>query len=46
VSTKSGQLHLIDSNDLVQLMIDHDIGVTAKATYLVKRIDLDYFGEE
>lgn len=37
---------LIDGDDLVQLMIDHNIGVAPEATYIVKRLDLDYFGEE
>ncbi len=37
---------LIDGEELAQLMIDHDIGVTPMATYVVKRVDMDYFGEE
>ncbi|MGB9863611.1 MAG: restriction endonuclease [Candidatus Saccharicenans sp.] len=37
---------LIDGETLAQLMIDHDIGVTAIATYTLKRIDNDYFSEE
>src|SRR5437762_5135124 len=37
---------LIDGEQLAQLMIDHGIGVTELAQYTVKRIDLDYFGEE
>jgi len=27
-------------------MIDHGIGVTEVARYVVKRVDLDYFGDE
>jgi restriction endonuclease Mrr len=27
-------------------MIDHNVGVTARETYTVKRIDSDYFGED
>ncbi len=29
-----------------QLMIDHNIAVTEEASYIVKRIDQDYFSEE
>jgi restriction system protein len=37
---------LIDGEQLAQLMIDHGVGVTEAATYLVKRVDSDYFSEE
>lgn len=37
---------LIDGAELTKLMIDHGIGVTEVATYTVKRMDQDYFGEE
>lgn len=37
---------LIGGEELAQFMIDHDIGVRDVATYRVKRVDLDYFGEE
>lgn len=37
---------LIDGNDLVQYMIDHNIGVTPYANYEVKKINSDYFSEE
>jgi len=37
---------LIDGDELTQLMIDHDLGVTPQRTYTVKRIDSDFFGEE
>jgi restriction system protein len=37
---------LIDGVQLAQFMIDHDIGVADVATYRVKKVDLDYFGEE
>ena len=36
---------LIDGETLGQLMIDQDLGVTAKNTYTVKEIDTDYFQE-
>lgn len=37
---------LIDGEQLAQLMIDHGIGVTEVAAYIIKRVDLDYFSEE
>jgi len=36
---------LIDGQELAQLMIDHDVGVADVATYLVKKVDIDYFGD-
>jgi restriction system protein len=36
---------LIDGSTLAKLMIDHGVGVTAVASYDVKRIDSDYFDE-
>lgn len=37
---------LIDGRQLAELMIDFDVGVTAIATYQIKRVDTDYFSEE
>ena len=37
---------LIDGEQLAQLMIDHDVGVSEESRYVVKKIDLDYFGDE
>jgi restriction system protein len=37
---------LIDGEQLAQLMIDHDVGVTEESRYIVKKVDLDYFGED
>jgi len=37
---------LIDGEQLAQLMIDFNVGVTTASSYTVKKIDLDYFGEE
>lgn len=37
---------LIDGDELAQLMIEYNIGVTSKQTYIVKRMDEDYFSEE
>ncbi len=46
VNTISRKIVLIDGEQLAQLMIDHGVGVTEVATYLVKRVDSDYFSEE
>lgn len=37
---------LIDGAELAELIIDFGLGVTTTATYEVKRVDSDYFGEE
>src|SRR5712692_2444072 len=37
---------LIDGQQLSEMMIDHDVGVSVGETYAVKRIDSDYFSEE
>jgi restriction system protein len=37
---------LIEGGELAKLMIDHGVGVTEVATYTVKKLDLDYFGDE
>lgn len=37
---------LIDGETLAQLMIDYGVGVADVATYRVKRVDADYFGDE
>lgn len=34
---------LIDGEKLTQLMIDYNIGVSTTTTYIIKKIDLDYF---
>lgn len=36
---------LIDGEQLTQLMIDYNLGVTVQQTYELKRMDNDYFGE-
>lgn len=36
---------LLDGQNLASLMIDFDVGVSAAASYTVKRIDSDYFEE-
>lgn len=37
---------LIDGEQLAQLMIDHGIGVTQITSYVVSRVDLDYFNND
>jgi restriction system protein len=37
---------LIDGQQLVDYMIEHDLGVSVKATYQVKTIDTDFFSED
>lgn len=37
---------LIDGEQLAELMIDHNVGVTVQNTYVLKRVDGDYFEEE
>jgi hypothetical protein len=36
---------LIDGKKLVNLMIDHNIGVSTVKTYEIKKLDSDYFEE-
>ncbi len=37
---------LMGGEQLAQLMIDHDVGVTEESRYVVKKVDLDYFSDE
>ncbi|MCC6463481.1 MAG: restriction endonuclease [Saprospiraceae bacterium] len=37
---------LLDGEELAQLMVDYNLGVSTISTYEIKRIDNDYFGEE
>ncbi len=37
---------LIDGDQLAQLMIDYNLGVTTEIAYEIKRIDTDYFDAE
>ncbi|GAX90740.1 restriction endonuclease [Effusibacillus lacus] len=46
VSRIEKKIVLINGEQLAQLMIDHDIGVSEISRYIVKKIDLDYFGDE
>jgi restriction system protein len=46
VSKIDSKIILIDGEQLAQLMIDHNIGLTPIASYETKRVDSDYFMEE
>jgi restriction system protein len=46
VSRIEKKIVLIDGQQLSELMIDHDLGVTTEDAYIVRRVDLDYFSEE
>jgi len=46
VSRIEKRLVLIDGNTLAEYMIDHGVGVSEVATYQVKKVDADYFGDE
>ena len=37
---------LVDGQKLTKLMIEYGLGVTTQKTYLIKRVDSDYFAEE
>ena len=43
VSRIDSKIVLIDGEQLAQLMIDYDMGVSRIATYDIKRVDSDYF---
>jgi restriction system protein len=45
-ATVSPRVVLVDGERLAGLMIDHNVGVSDRATYAVKRVDSDYFGDE
>lgn len=44
--SRNYRIVLIDGFKLAKLMIEHDVGVSATATYKIKKIDSDYFTEE
>lgn len=46
VATIDPKVVLIDGNRLVNLMIDHNLGVSTVDTYEIKKIDSDFFIEE
>ncbi len=46
VKTITATIILIDGEDLADLMIDYNVGVSVAVNYEIKRIDSDYFVEE
>lgn len=46
VKTITTTIILIDGDDLADLMIDYNVGVSVAVNYEIKRIDSDYFIEE
>jgi restriction system protein len=42
-SVPNVKLILIDGQQLTELMIEHNVGVRVEQTYVVKRVDTDYF---
>lgn len=40
------KIFLIDGQQLAELMIEHNLGVTTKEVFRVKAIDSDYFSDE
>lgn len=46
VSAIDTKIILIDGKTLAEYMIDNNVGVSPQASYEVKRLDGDYFGEE
>jgi len=46
VSTIESKIVLISGEELANRMIDHGVGVTEVASYVVKRMDSDYFTQE
>jgi len=46
VKTAGRKIVLIDGEQLTELMIDHDIGVTTSRTYAIKKVDPDFFSED
>ena len=45
LSTAKTKIVLVDGQQLAQLMIEYDFGVTVRKTYELKTIDRDFFDE-
>ena len=46
LSTAKTKIVLVDGQQLAQLMIEYDFGVTVRKTYELKTIDRDFFDED
>nr|WP_239163791.1 restriction endonuclease [Burkholderia pseudomallei] len=42
-SSITSKIILVDGEELVQLMVDHNVGVSTVSTFHVKKVDSDYF---
>jgi len=45
VSQIGSKIVLIDGEQLSNLMVDHDVGVSTVSLYPIKKLDTDYFDE-
>ena len=45
VSRIDAKVVLLDGSQIASLMIDHDVGVSSVTTFVIKKIDSDYFEE-
>ncbi len=45
IDSRDSKVVLIDGNQLAQLMINHNVGVSVEKIYEIKRVDSDYFAE-
>lgn len=43
VQYTDSKIILLNGQELAELMIDHDVGVSKSQTYIIKKIDTDYF---
>ncbi len=46
VSKIDNKISLVDGLSLVQLMVEHNLGVSVSQMYEIKKVDSDYFDEE
>lgn len=46
ISSPTSKIVLIDGDQLAQLMITYNVGVSVQRTYEIKRVDSDYFEED
>ncbi len=46
IDSRDSKVILINGEQLTQLMIEHNVGVSTVETYEIKRVDSDYFAED
>lgn len=44
--TAHQKIVLVDGNQLTELMIEYNLGVSVVETYVVKRVDYDFFNDD